>query len=83
MCDSDLIPKRPRGRRVRRMENGLDPTPGARRDSAKCRECPKWDGRLAWCPLRAAPCGGSSPACRYGVVLIRAERQADRRNNGK
>lgn len=79
----ELVPKRPRGRPIRGMENGLDPVPGARKDSAKCRECPKWDGRRVWCPLRAAPCNGFAPACRYGTVLIRAKRQADRRNNGK
>lgn len=79
----ELVPKRPRGRPVRGMENGLDPVPGARKDSAKCRECPKWDGRRTWCPIRAALCNGCSPACRYGTVLIRAKRLADRRNNGK
>ena len=83
MCDSDLIPKRPRGRPVRGMEHGLDPVPGARKDSAKCGECPKWDGKRTWCPLRAAPCNRFAPACRYGTVLIRAKRLADRRNNGK
>ena len=83
MCDSDLIPKRPRGHPVRGMEHGLDPVPGARKDSAKCRECPKWDEKRTWCPLRAAPCNGFAPACRYGTVLIRAKRLADRRNIGK
>lgn len=79
----DLVPKRPKGRPVRRIENGLDPVPGARKDSAKCWECPKWDGRWTWCPIRAALCKGSTTACRYGVVLIRAKRLADRRDNGK
>ena len=40
MLPDDLVPKRPRGRPVRGMENGLGPVPGARKDSAKCRECP-------------------------------------------
>ena len=56
----------------------------ARKDAAKCRECPRWDGRRDWCPLRAAICSGHMPACMYGTILIRAKRLADRRrNNGK
>lgn len=82
MDDTDMIPKRPRGRPVRSMENGLSPDPLARKGSPSCRECPKWDKPRAWCPLRAAPCNGFSRACRYGVVLIRAMRHADRRRNG-
>lgn len=78
------VPIRARGRPVRPMPaDALDVPRGARKDSAKCRECPKWDGRRTWCPLRAAPCNGFAPACRYGTVLIRAKRQADKRNNGK
>ena len=83
MCDSDLIPERPRGRPIRRMANGLDPVSGAGKDSLKCRECPMWDRQRAWCPLRAAPCNGFATACRYGTSLIRDKRQADRRTNGK
>ena len=82
MDDTDMIPKRPRGRPVRRMENGLSPDPFARKGSPNCRECPKWDKPRAWCPLRAAPCNGFSQACRYGAALITANRRADRRRNG-
>ena len=82
MGDTDMIPKHPRGRSVRRMENGLSPDPFARKSSLNCQECPKWDKPRAWCPLRAAPCNGFSQACRYGTVLIRARRRADRRNDG-
>ena len=81
MDDTGMIPKRPRGRPVRRMENGLSPDPFARKGSPSCRECPKRDKPRAWCPLQAAPCNGFSQACRYGAALITAKRRADRRND--
>ena len=74
------VPKRRRGRPVRSVENGFAPVPGARRDSAKCGECPKWDCPRLWCPISARPRAAGSPACRYGTILIRAKRLNDRRN---
>lgn len=74
------VPARTRGRPIRPMSaNALDIPRGVRSDSAKCRECPKWDGRRTWCPIRASTCNGFALACRYGTVLIRAKRQKDRR----
>lgn len=74
------VPARTRGRPVRPMPaDALDVPRGARKDAAKCRECPRWDDKRDWCPLRAAICSGHMPACMYGTVLIRAKRLADRR----
>lgn len=80
MTEDELVPKRPRGRPVRGMENGLDPVPGARTDTPRCRECGKWVGRKMWCPLRASPNNGRGPMCRYGLVLHRAKKLKERRD---
>jgi len=84
--DNDLlsdeeVPKRRRGRPVRAMgPDALKPPPNARVDSARCRECPKHDAKRVWCPIRAAPCAPQTVACKYGIVLIRAKRQQERRD---
>lgn len=76
----DLVPKRPVGRPVRGMENGLDQLPGARADTPRCDKCEKWSVKTLWCPLRAAPNSGRGPMCKYGLVLYRARKQKERRN---
>lgn len=78
--DDDLLPKRPRGRPMRGVENGLSQLPGARVDTPRCRKCEKWDVKQRWCPLRAAPNNGMGPMCKYGIVLYRAKKQKERRN---
>ncbi len=80
MTEDELVPKRPRGRPVRGMENGLDQLPGARADTPRCRKCDKWSAKQRWCPLRAAPNSGMGPMCKYGLVLYRARKQKERRN---
>lgn len=78
--DDELLPKRPRGRPVRSVENGLSQPPGARVDTPRCRLCEKWAVKQRWCPLRASPNNGMGPMCRYGLVLYRARKQKERRN---
>lgn len=81
--DSDDIvdvPRRP-GRKVRAMSEPF--SRGSTAHAPKCRECPKHDAVHVVCPLLGAHQCGESPACRYGIVLIRAKRIADRRANGK
>lgn len=74
------MPARRRGRPVRKLGPGaLLPPPNPRADAARCLECPRHDTRIGYCPVRAERCPGRSPACLYGTVLIRAARQARRR----
>lgn len=75
----DLIPEKPKrmGRPVRSMPDGYKR--GSAGHAPKCHECPKWARRTSVCPLRGAHQAGMSPACRYGIVLIRASRMAERR----
>lgn len=81
--NEELIPKRPRGRPVRVMgEGALNPVPGARADTPRCRLCEKRDAERSWCPLRAAPNSGLEPMCNYGIVLYRAAKQRQRRDGG-
>lgn len=75
-----LVPKRPVGRPVRRVERGLDQLPGARADTPRCAKCGKWDRKTLWCPIRAAPNSGRGPMCKYGIVLYRARKQKERRD---
>jgi hypothetical protein len=76
--DAADSPRRP-GRKVRAMSAPF--SRGSAAHAPKCRECPKHDGAHNVCPLLGAHQCGSSPACRYGIVLIRAKRMADRRAN--
>lgn len=78
--DDDLIPERPRGRRMRGMVNGLRQPPGAGADTPRCRQCEKWSARQGWCPLRASINNGMGPMCRYGVALYMAKRRKERRD---
>lgn len=80
LCPDDEIEEVPRrvGRPVRSMPDGY--SRGSACHAPKCRECPKWDFTTAVCPFRGAHQNGQSPACRYGIVLIRAKRMADRRS---
>lgn len=83
MESDEMVPKRPRGRPVRSMGAGaLNPVPGARADTPRCRLCEKRDAKRNWCPLRAAPNSGLEPMCNYGVVLYRAAKLRQRRAGG-
>lgn len=77
--EDDLIPDIPKrtGRPVRSMSNPYER--GSEGHAPKCRECPKWWLRTSVCSLRGGHQPWNSPACRYGIVLIRAKRMADRR----
>ena len=79
LCPEDEIEDAPPrvGRPVRAMPDGY--ARGSAGHAPKCRECPQWVGKTSVCPLRGAHQNGQSPACRYGIVLIRAKRMADRR----
>lgn len=48
----------------------------AHRGGARCRDCPK-HGR-SWCRVSARVVNPSSPACKYGKVLITAARRAEK-----
>lgn len=72
-------PRRP-GRKVRALSDPF--SRGSAAHAPKCRECPKRDHVHGVCPIRGAHQCGASPACRYGIVLIRAKRMADRRAQG-
>lgn len=65
------------GRPVRAMLNPFTRCDAAR--APKCRECPKWSKPIRVCRVRGVQQSGDEVACRYGVVLIRAKRVADRR----
>ena len=75
----DMIPVRKRGRPVRVFEKGaaLVSDQGARR---KCAKCPKYERSKLWCPLRAEQRRPDAPACRYGAVLMGAEKQKEYRD---
>lgn len=81
--DGDIIPDEPRsaGRRVRRLSDPF--SRGSASHAPKCRECPKRDHAHGVCPIRGAPQCEVAPACRYGIILIRAKRMADRRAQAK
>ena len=82
MCTEDeLVPLRPVGRPFRSVERGFEYTTGTVVDL--CRDCPRCNAGRRWCPLRASLVNPRSKPCRYGLVLIRAAKQAARRNNGK
>lgn len=66
-----------RGRKVRSVSDPF--SRGVSPRAPKCRECPKHDAEHSVCPLMGAHQCGSSTACRYGIILIRAKRMADRR----
>ena len=74
--EDDLIPPRPKGRPVRRFNgDALADTHSAR----KCRECPKYGRKTAWCPLKACGRPPDAGACRYGLVLMDAAKLKERR----
>ena len=75
----DRIPEVPKriGRPVRPMEKPYER--GSAGHAPKCGECPQWALGTQVCSLRGCHQAGRSPACRYGIVLIRAKRMADRR----
>ena len=79
----DLIPEVPKrmGRPVRKMENPYER--GSKGHAPKCYECPQWFRQTLVCSLRASHQAGDSPACKYGIVLIRAKRMADKRERTK
>lgn len=81
--EDDLIPDVPKrtGRPVRPMSNPYER--GSEGHAPKCRECPKWACRISVCSLKGGHQAWNSPACRYGIVLIRAKRMADRRAAAK
>jgi len=87
MCDVDLqddeIPEVPRkvGRPVRSMANPY--ARGSEAHAPKCRECPKWLRSTVVCLFQGGHQSGASPACKYGIVLIRAKRMAERRAAAK
>lgn len=80
--DDDIVdvPRRP-GRKVRALSDPFSRGSTAR--APKCRECPKHDGKHSVCPVLGAHQVAQAPACRYGIVLIRAKRMSDRRANGR
>lgn len=79
ICPDDEIEDVPPrvGRPVRAMSDGF--ARGSAGHAPKCWECPKLVRAISVCPIRGAHQNGQSPACRYGIVLIRAKRMADRR----
>lgn len=52
-----------------------------RASGVRCAICPKWG--KGWCSVLAKTVRGSMPACSYGKLVIRAEKQANRRNREK
>jgi len=73
---ADEVPARI-GRPVRSMPDGF--ARGSAGHAPKCCACPKWLRETVVCSLRGSHQAGGSPACKYGIVLIRARRMADRR----
>lgn len=45
-----------------------------------CAKCPKYETSKLWCPLRAEHRQPTSPACRYGIVLMGAAKQKEHRD---
>ena len=72
----EVRPKR--GRPFRRVVNGFTKQ-SENENAARCGECPKFD-TCGYCPLQAKMVKGGETCCRYGYVLIKAERQEERRN---
>lgn len=71
----DLVPRRPRGRPMRRLGGGaFEET----RSDRRCRECPKHAGEQRWCPVKACCRMPDAKVCRYGL-LLNAKAQAKRR----
>lgn len=83
IVEDDLIPDVPKrmGRPVRKMENPYER--GSKGHAPKCCECPRWFRGTLVCSIRASHQAGYSPACKYGIVLIRAKRMADKREMAK
>lgn len=67
--EDDQVAVRPRGRPIRQMPDGMAVAPRTR---TKCGECPVYDRRKSWCPVKAMTTSVVAPACRWGVVKIRA-----------
>lgn len=42
---------------------------------SRCMDCPKYDVRIGWCPIRAERRPGNGPACGYGQGLIVKKRR--------
>jgi len=81
--DSDIIPERKKylGRRVHSMEDPM--ARGTVGHAPKCFECPKWHDGTSVCLIRGAHQARMSPACMYGITIIRAKRKADKRDRIK
>lgn len=75
MTYDDLIPPKPRGRRI--VVDAADPFGAVERTDKTCGDCPTWDAPRSWCPVKAEPAARRSHACRYGLRLIAAERRRD------
>ena len=74
----DLVPPRPRGRPMRKLDDAFSGT----RSDRRCRECPKYDP-VHWCPVQAAMRPPDAPACRYGLVLITSRRRQTKKGTGR
>jgi len=75
--NDEQIPVRKRGRPMRAI-NLCDCLKNTVR-CVKCGACPKFDGKISYCPILAKPTTVQSDGCRYGQVLINAAKQAERR----
>ena len=47
----------------------------ARARKGVCRDCPRHDGKLSWCPVRAEARAGRAVMCRYGHALATKTRK--------
>lgn len=68
--------RRPRGRPLRRLQNGFDKAEGT---SLRCGDCPVFDRKRGWCPVKAIMASADTVACVYGTVKINAARVAEKR----
>ena len=69
MCDSDDLIADDRTPRLK-VANAMASAGGG-----VCRDCPRHDGKLSWCPVRAEARTGRAAMCRYGHALAAKTRK--------
>ncbi len=74
---------RKRGRPLRRasMADAMHPDCAPRANGLLCRDCPKYG--CSWCRVSARAVSARSPACRYGKLLIIAQRRVSKERSRK
>ena len=60
----------PRRRKVARMFEPGEALKTISWAHERCGDCPTYEARKTWCPVRASLRPPTAPACRYGISLM-------------